>query len=75
MGEPKKTMEISKVVKNSNQQIRISLKVWKEDYFVDIRIFHLSGEFYKAGYKGLTVRADLIPELIKGLTAAKKALP
>jgi len=61
---------IASFQKNSNEVIKIQLQTWKNEPYVDIRIW-VAGEDGAPGVqptrKGLTINAELLPDLLAAL--------
>ena len=53
--------------KNKKEQIRISLNEFKGHQYIDIRTFYLDGADFKPSSKGVTLKKELYPELLKGV--------
>lgn len=67
---------ISTIQKNASEQLRISLDEYRGVELVDIRVF---ASFSAANVamptkKGLSIRRDMLPELIEALEAAQAAI-
>ena len=64
--------------KNSIEKIKIHLQEWKGNTYVDVRVWvqldaeESGGEITTK--KGLTLHVELIPDLIKALQKAEKAI-
>lgn len=57
------------VTKNLKEQVRISINEYKRSEYIDIRIFYLNevNDEYRPSKKGITLRKDLFPELLRGI--------
>lgn len=53
--------------KNKTERIRIALNEYKGHQYIDIRTFYLSDGEYKPSAKGVTLKTELYPELLKGV--------
>lgn len=53
--------------KNKKERIRIALNEYKGHQYIDIRTFYLSDGEYKPSQKGVTLKTELYPELLKGV--------
>ena|GEM_PF-4883501 len=53
--------------KSDREQIRISLNEYKGYEYIDIRIFYRSYEGFRPSPKGITLRKELLPELVRGI--------
>lgn len=67
--------EIAKIDKNSQEEIIVQLTNFKGYDLVDLRVWakSLMDETGKPTKKGLTVKPDLLPELIEALKKADRA--
>ena len=63
------------IQKNSEEEIRFSLRQYKDRHYLDLRLWFLpaSGGPYRPTLKGLTLSVEHLPELKKGLEQAGKA--
>ena len=72
-------MEEDRVVytfhKNSTEEIRLSLREYKERRYLDVRLWYqpLEGGEYRPTKKGITLGLEFIPELKRGLERAAKS--
>jgi len=66
--------EIAKIGKNAEEEIIVQLTNFKGHDLVDLRVWvkSLIGETGKPTKKGLTVKPDLLPELIEALKEADR---
>lgn len=53
--------------KNKKERIRIALNEYKGHQYIDIRTFYLQDGEYKPSAKGVTLKTELYPELLKGV--------
>lgn len=53
--------------KNKKERIRIALNEYKGHQYIDIRTFYLADGEYKPSSKGVTLKTELYPELLKGV--------
>jgi Transcriptional Coactivator p15 (PC4) len=53
--------------KSKREQIRISINEYQGHEYIDIRVFYLADGEYKPSTKGVTLKKDLYPELLKGV--------
>lgn len=72
-------METEKIVhsfrRNNDEEVRITLRKYKERVYLDQRIFfEAQGEFHHTK-KGLTLSAEFLPELKRGIDKAVKEAP
>jgi len=64
--------QIAKIQKNSMEEIRIALQEYEGENLIDMRVWaEVDGEWIRTR-KGLCIRLDLVPELIKALEKVKK---
>jgi hypothetical protein len=56
------------IEKNKREQIRIERGEYKGYDLVSIRVFYLDGEDWKPTRKGITFKAELLPEVIRALS-------
>lgn len=72
-------MEMEKIVhsfrKNDVEEVRVTLRQYKERVYVDIRIFFESQGQFLPRNKGLTLSAEFLPELKRGIEKAVKEAP
>jgi single-stranded DNA-specific DHH superfamily exonuclease len=68
--------------KNKEEEVRFSIREYKERQYFDVRVWFLSGEGgeYHPTKKGITLSLELLPELRKGIErvsrqASELALP
>ena len=61
--------------KGQDEQVQVSVGDYKNKKYVDVRVFfpNEEGTFFPTK-KGLTLVVDLLPELVKGIQAAEKAI-
>ena len=59
---------IGEIQKNSAEKIIASLDTFKGRKIASLRVFYLDGTEYKPGPKGLTIRRELLPEILKLVT-------
>jgi len=67
--------EIAKIEKNAEEEIIVQLTNFKGYDLVDLRVWvkSLIGEAGKPTKKGLTIKPDILPELIEALKKADRA--
>lgn len=70
--------EIATIGKNAQEEIRVQLTEFKGHDLLDVRVWTKPGSSEetaegKPTKKGLTVKPDIIPELIEALTEAERA--
>jgi hypothetical protein len=53
--------------KNKREQIRIALNEYQGHQYIDIRTFFLADGEFKPSGKGVTLKKELFPELVKGV--------
>lgn len=53
--------------KNKREQIRISINEFKGTEYIDIRTFYQENGQFKPSGKGVTLKKELYPELLKGV--------
>jgi len=68
------TKEIAKIEKNAQEEIIVQLTEFKGYDLVDLRVWAKSviGEPGKPTKKGLSVKPDILPELIRALQKAER---
>ena len=68
--------EIKIIQKNKIEQIKISLSEFKDYQLANLRVYFKpeDDEEYKPSKKGISFQANLLPEIIEGLTQAEKEL-
>lgn len=54
-------------LKSQREQIRISLNEYKGHEYIDIRSFYESDGVFRPSKKGVTLRVELLPELLHGI--------
>jgi len=78
MAEKDKQKLIDQFYKNSLELVRIQLTEWKDQLYVDIRIWVLEDPAKPgsavATKKGIRIAADLLPKLTEALKKAEGAL-
>lgn len=64
------------IEKNKTQKIKISLNEFKENKFLDLRIFYYNDdeEIYKPTKKGISISIDKIDDLIDKIEKLKKEI-
>jgi hypothetical protein len=60
--------------KNDHEKIQVSLNVYKDNTYADIRVFYLSEDGYKPSKTGIMFNSDRIPGVIAGLLAIQEEL-
>lgn len=62
--------------RNDQEEVRISAEEYRDRMYVDLRIFYLDAEAseMKPSKKGITLAAELFPELKKGMAKAETFL-
>ena len=69
---------ISEFDKNAVEKIKVHLQEWKAEKYIDVRVWVSSNAGENGGEiatkKGLTLHCELIPDLIKALQKARKAI-
>jgi hypothetical protein len=53
--------------KNKREQIRIALNEYQGHEYIDIRTFYSTDGQFKPSSKGITLKKELYPELLKGV--------
>jgi hypothetical protein len=53
--------------KNKKERIRIALNEYKGHQYIDIRTFYLENGEYKPSSKGVTMKTEFYPDLLKGV--------
>jgi len=68
------TKEIAKIEKNAQEEIIVQLTEFKGYDLVDLRVWAKSviGETGKPTRKGLSIKPDILPELIEALQKAER---
>jgi len=68
--------DIKNIQKNKTEQIRITLNEFKGYQLANLRVYFKTedDEEYKPTKKGISFQANLLPEIIEGLTQAEKEL-
>lgn len=70
--EDAQTEPLSIIEKNATEEIRVYLNEYRGHTYVDIRVFvNYSGRFAPTK-KGITVKPELLPELLAALDQAMK---
>lgn len=64
---------IARIPKNSMEEVRVSLTTYRRHDLLDTRIYFKDedGE-WRPSRKGLTLKVDYLPDLLKALCQAKK---
>lgn len=62
---------IAEIEKNRRERIRVQLRAFKGNRFVDIRAFFAGDDGWIATGKGLAIKPALLDEVIEGLRKAQ----
>jgi hypothetical protein len=66
---------IAEFTKNSLEKVKVHVQRWKNQHYVDIRVFFLDEEKAEhATRKGLTLSTELLPQLRSAIDAAISAI-
>jgi hypothetical protein len=60
--------------KNDHEKVLVSLNIYRDATYADIRVFYLSEDGYKPSKTGIMFNSDRIPEVIAGLLAIQQEL-